>query len=476
MAAADSSADGVHSAAALHGGAPLGQRMWRAAQWLLGSSIASQGLRLLSSLVLTRLLMPEAFGLVAAVQTVYLGLVLFSDLGVWQSVVNAPEAHTRDPRFLGTALSVQLARGGLLALLVLGLAGLAVLAQTNSWASAGSVYSDPRLPPMLALFALVALVQGCESMGLALAQRRLLTGPLVRLELVSQLLGTVLTLVLAYATRSAWALVLGTLLAAAMRTTLSYLALPGGWPGNWLVPRWDRAHLRSIFGFGKWIFLSSIIGFVAAHGEKLLLGGAMTAAGFGVYAIAATLLAALMSVVGSLNAHLIFPSLSEALRRSPPEADRVYQRVQRIADALLGGLAGLLFGLGHWAVWLLYDQRYQDAGWMLGWLAIGLVGVRFQVLEQMMFARAQPGWVTLANALRALALLVFVPLGFLWGETEGALVAVVLAQFAGWPSALLFKYRQGLPLLRSEVVWPLTLLLGLAVGQALNAALLTLWG
>ena len=476
MAAADSSADGAHSTAAAPGSATLAQRMWRAAQWLLGSSIASQGLRLLSSLVLTRLLMPEAFGLVAAVQTVYLGLVLFSDVGVWQSVVNAPETHARDPRFLGTALSVQLARGGLLAALVLGLAGVAVLAQTNGWASAGNVYSDPRLPPMLAFFALVALVQGCESMGLALAQRRLLTSSLVRLELISQLLGTVLTIALAFVTRSVWALLLGTLLAASARTVLSYLILPGGWSGNWVGPRWDSAHMRSIFGFGKWIFLSSIIGFVAAHGEKLLLGGAMTAAGFGVYAIAATLLAALVSVVGSLNAHLIFPSLSEALRRSPHEADRVYQRVQRIADALLGGLAGLLFGLGHWAVWLHYDQRYQDAGWMLGWLAIGLVGMRFQVLEQMMFARAQPGWVTLANTLRAVALLVLVPLGYAWAHTPGALAAVVLAQFAGWPSALLFKYRQGLPLLRSEVVWPLALLLGLGVGQALNATLLMLRG
>ena len=170
MAAADSSADGAHSTAAAPGSATLAQRMWRAAQWLLGSSIASQGLRLLSSLVLTRLLMPEAFGLVAAVQTVYLGLVLFSDVGVWQSVVNAPETHARDPRFLGTALSVQLARGGLLAALVLGLAGVAVLAQTNGWASAGNVYSDPRLPPMLAFFALVALVQGCESMGLEIGR------------------------------------------------------------------------------------------------------------------------------------------------------------------------------------------------------------------------------------------------------------------------------------------------------------------
>ena len=38
----------------------LQRRMLRAAAWLVGSNVASQGLRLLSSLVLTRLLAPLA--------------------------------------------------------------------------------------------------------------------------------------------------------------------------------------------------------------------------------------------------------------------------------------------------------------------------------------------------------------------------------------------------------------------------------
>ncbi len=421
--------------------ASMTARMKRAAALLLGSSVAAQALRLLSSLVLTRLLVPEAFGLVAALQTIYLGLLLFSDLGVWQSVVNS--RHADDPRFLGTALSVQLARGLLLAVLV-GLVALCLqLASSGQLPGFGGqrlagVYADPRLPAMLLAFTLVAMLQGFESMNLASAQRRLQTGLLARLELVSQLLGVLLTLALAWLTRSVWSLVIGALLAAFARTLLSHLWLPG----RWVKPCWQADHARQIIGFGKWIFLSSIVGFAAAHGEKLLLGGLMPTAEFGIFVIAATLLAAVTGLVGSLNAHLIFPSLSEALRRSPAEAQQVYQRLQRLADLLLGVVAGLLFALGHWAVWLLYDTRYQAAGWMLQWLALGLPGLRYQVLEQLMFARGAPGWVTLANTLRAVFMVLAVPLGHQWAQVPGAIAAVALAQYAGWPVALLYQWRQ----------------------------------
>ena len=46
---------------------PLKQRMRLAVSWFLTGSLLAQGLRLLSSLLLTRLLMPEAFGLMAAI-------------------------------------------------------------------------------------------------------------------------------------------------------------------------------------------------------------------------------------------------------------------------------------------------------------------------------------------------------------------------------------------------------------------------
>ena len=55
-------------------GAPsLKVRMLKAATWLVGGNISSQLLRLASSMILTRLLVPEAFGLVAAINT--LGLL-----------------------------------------------------------------------------------------------------------------------------------------------------------------------------------------------------------------------------------------------------------------------------------------------------------------------------------------------------------------------------------------------------------------
>ncbi len=449
----------------MEGGPNLQRRMLRAAVWLVGSNVASQGLRLISSLVLTRLLLPESFGLMAAVQTMFFALVMFSDLGVWQSVVTHPRGE--QPQFLGTAFMVQFARGVLLALIVALIAlGLKLCALYAPF-KADTVYADVRLPAMVLVFALCALLQGAESMHIATAQRDLQTRLLTRLELLTQLSGMVVTIACALWTHSVWSLLLGTVTATLARTILSHTLFQG--PAY--RPCWDRASLRDIVGFGKWIFLSSIIGFAASNGEKLILGGTLAAADFGVFSIASLLLAAIVGLVGNLNAHLVFPSLSEALRSGDTAAHRIYTRVQQIADAILGGIAGLTLVLGAWVVHLLYDARYSEAGWMLQLLALGLLAMRYQVLEQMMFARNRPGWVTLSNSLRALALVILVPLGYALGAVQGAVLAVVLSQFAGWPLALIFKWRHGLMSWKSEAVWPLALLAGSGLGGLIRLLL-----
>jgi len=444
----------------------LKTRMLRAAGWLVGGNISSQLLRLASNLILTRLLLPEAFGLVAAVNTLYFALVMFSDLGVWQSVVKSERGT--DPLFLGTAWSVQLARGGLLAVIVLLIALALHLAAQAGLFAAGTVYADARLPPMVTLFALCALLQGMESMKLASAQRELQVGHLARLELASQLGAMVVTLALVWVTRSVWALLVGTLVGAALRTAFSHLYLPG----KTARPCWDRDCVKEIIGFGKWIFLSSIVGFLAAHGEKIILAGSLATASFGVFSIASTLLAAVMGVYGSLNGHVIFSSLSLALRSDDKsEVARVYTRVQQLADLFLGTLAGGLLMSGQWAVWLLYDARYFDAGWMLQWLGLGLLAMRHQVVEQLMFARGQPAWVSANNSLRALGLVVFIPAGFALGGEPGAIIGVVLSQFASWPLSLRFKQQQGLLSWATEKWWLPALALGMALGWLLDAAL-----
>lgn len=423
-------------------------------------------LRLVSNLVLTRLLVPEAFGLVAAVNILYFALVMFSDLGVWQSVVKRQQDI--DVAFLGTAWSLQILRGVVLALIVLLIALGLWLASSQGVFVEGTVYSDQRFPLMMAIFALCALIQGGESINLALAERQLHGRLLARLELTCQLVTMLLTVSLAWIFHSVWALLLGTVFGGALRTFLSHVWLPG----TRVRPCWDRACAQEIFGFGKWIFVSSIIGFLAGHGEKLILAASLSAASFGIFSIASTLLSAVMGVYSTLNGRVIFPSLSEALRSTDKNAViRVYARVQQMADLLLGGLAGGLLMAGHWLVWLLYDARYQDAGWMLQYLGLGLLAIRHQVVEQLMFAHSQPAWVSANNALRAVALIVLIPLGLKLGGEQGAVLGVVLSQFASWPLSLCFKYKQGLLTWATECWWLPALLGGLAGGALLDALL-----
>lgn len=447
----------------------LKTRMFRAATWLVAGNLSSQALRLASSLVLTRLLVPEAFGLMAAVNTLYFGLLMFSDLGIWQSVVRSERGNA--PRFLGTAWLIQMLRGGLLAVFVLLMALAVWVAADRGWVAAGTVYADPLLPAMMAVFALSALIQGMESMQLACAQRDLLARQMVRLELMTQIATIALTLLAAWMTRSVWALLFGTLSGTVIKTVLSYFIIPG----RRVRPCWDADSAREIFGFGKWIFVSSIIGFLAAHGEKLILGGSLGVASFGVFSIASNLLSAVVGVFSTLNGRVIFSSLSMVLRENDRGAIvRVYTRMQQLADLFLGSVSGVLLFAGHWIVELLYDSRYANAGWMLQLLGLGLLAMRHQVLEQLMFALGRPGWVSANNALRAIGLLVFIPAGFALAGERGALWGVVISQFASWPLSLRFKQEQGLLTWATEKWWPLGLALGLAAGWILDA-ILTAW-
>lgn len=448
--------------------ASLRSRMLRAAGWLVGGNISSQALRLVSNLILTRLLMPEFFGLIAAVNTLYFALVMFSDLGVWQSVVKSKRGVQAS--FLGTAWSVQLLRGVLLWAVILAVAAFLQLAGGVGYFHPGTAYADPQLPPMIAVFSVCALLQGLESMKLAIAQREFKVAYLARLELYSQLIAMTVTLGLAVATRSAWSLVIGTLASAAARAALSHWYLPG--PSY--RPGWDPSCAMEIINFGKWILASSVIGFLAANGEKLILGGSLSTSSFGIFSIATTLMMAVMSIYSGLNAHIIFPTLSEALRTDDDSAARVYSRVQQIADIFLGIMAGGIFMAGHWAIDLLYDHRYQNAGWMLQWLGVGLLAVRHQVVEQLMFAKGCPAWVSASNGLRALSLALLIPAGFVAAGEKGAIGAVVLSQFAGWPVALWYKYRNGLLTLESERIWIPACIVGGLMGWALDSILTAL--
>ncbi|GAB1360936.1 hypothetical protein MASR1M32_01720 [Rhodobacter sp.] len=85
-------------------------RALRGSALTAGSYAVTQALRLASNLILTRLLFPEAFGLMALVSVVLVGLQMFSDTGIGPAISRSPRGD--EPAFLDTAWTVNVARGG----------------------------------------------------------------------------------------------------------------------------------------------------------------------------------------------------------------------------------------------------------------------------------------------------------------------------------------------------------------------------
>ena len=76
----------------------LFQRALTSSMLTAGAYAITQGLRLVSNLILTRLLFPEAFGIMALVSVALVGLSMFSDMGIGPAISRHPRGD--DPQEL----------------------------------------------------------------------------------------------------------------------------------------------------------------------------------------------------------------------------------------------------------------------------------------------------------------------------------------------------------------------------------------
>ena len=104
----------------------------RATIWTIADYGFSMALRVANSLILTRLLMPEAFGLMTLVTTLVVGISLISDIGLGPSVIQ--NARGDEPVLLNTAWTLQVLRG----------LGIFVVALALAWPMS-LLYHEPRL-------------------------------------------------------------------------------------------------------------------------------------------------------------------------------------------------------------------------------------------------------------------------------------------------------------------------------------------
>lgn len=439
--------------------APLKQRMIHAGMWSVAGYGLSQIIRFGSNLVMARLLAPEFFGVMGIATVVMVGLTLFSDLGLRLNIIQSRRGH--EPAFLNTAWAIQIVRGIVLWLIAV-VCGLALLgAQGLAVFPASSVYAHPVLPWVIGVLGLSTILAGLESTKMAEASRNLVLGRVTLIAIVSQLAGLLCMLGLVAFERSVWVLVAGGLVAAVVTTVLSHAWMPGT-PNRWA---WDRSAVHEIVHFAKWIFLSSIVGFFAIHGDRVLIGGLVDATTLGVYTIAFLMFSAVEQVISRIVSGVTFPAISEIARERREELKKNYYRIVGIVAPFTYFCAGLLAVVGQPLVSVLFDQRYEAAGWMLGILAFGLITAPFMVAAQCFVALGRTDLTFAESVIRLLTLAVAVPVGFQFFGVSGAVAGVVASRLFCLPLIFMFGTRFGFLDWRRELIQTPAILLGVGAGE-----------
>ncbi|MBI2435140.1 MAG: lipopolysaccharide biosynthesis protein [Candidatus Hydrogenedentes bacterium] len=429
----------------------------RASLWTLGAYGTSQALRIASNLILTRLLFKEAFGLMLIVNVVLQGFQMLSDLGIGPSVVQNPKGEA--PEFLWTAWTIQLIRG----------AGLWVIALLLAWPLA-QIYHEPMLAQVLPVISIAILIDAAGSTKAFLLNRRLNIGPWMMIDLSSYMLSILVMIAGAWIWYSVWPLVIGGLVQSVSNCIMSHLLL--GRPRMRLF--FDRHLAREIIHFGKWLFLSSILAYLASQLDRIIIGVFFALDQVGVYSVASTMSLVMVQVVQRISTKVLFPLYASTARTNAQDLRRQTRKARSLLMLLTVPPMWVLVMLAPSLIDLLYDARWHEAGWMLQLLAIGATAqCIFYPIEIVLLAMGNSFAHMRLQFMRTIILLGAMLAGGYFFGTYGMLVGVVAANVLYYPALVWFvrPYGVWLPALDLGALAASTLVIAVGLGLELEMGL-----
>jgi O-antigen/teichoic acid export membrane protein len=278
--------------------------------WAAWGSGATAGFKVLTLILLARLLSPADFGLVGAALIVTGFSLTFSQLGMGPALVQRP---TLEPRHVSTAFFASTAFGFLVAGLV--------------WLLAPRIAAFFRMDQLVSIMRALAIlfpIAGVSSVAENLSQRELRFRLLANTEVVAYSAGYGLVcVVLAVLGFGPWALVIGQITQALVRAIILLRAAP---PRLSPGPTW--ACFRDLMGFGMGLSAARLGVILADQADNLVVGRWLGAVALGLYSRAYQLMSVPTALLGDVFDKVLFPTMS-----------RVQDDSRRLTSAYLQGTA-----------------------------------------------------------------------------------------------------------------------------------------
>lgn len=309
-------------------------------------------LSLVSTPILARLLAPEDFGLVGMASLAAGLVVVFLDLGVTAALVQQRAPATEHYDSAWTLRLIQTI-----------LVGLGVFAM--AWPAA-SYFGEPRLVPIILVVAITSAIGGLENIGTVLFVRTFDFRSEFRFFATRRLLAFLVTMALAFALRTYWAIILGALAARMINIVLSYYYHP-------FRPRLSLARVGDILSFSQWSVIRGVGNYANGALPAMILGKQSGATALGVYQAAGELAFLASEEVLAPLARILYPKLVEA-RESLEQLHRIVTLALGVQSILaMPACVGLAL-VADEAVATLLGSKWNAAAPVLEILALSFCG------------------------------------------------------------------------------------------------------
>jgi O-antigen/teichoic acid export membrane protein len=335
-------------------------------------SFGAQGtIKLGSSVVMTRMLQPDAWGVITILMAIIFVVEMIADMAL--TVVLIRHERGDEPRYVNTAWTLRLARAALNGAIVF--LGAPLIAH---------LYASPTLTVPLRVFSLWFPITALESMSFPMAIRRRNSRVVVYAELIALALSTVFTVAYTYYARDFWGMVYGTLLNRALITAMSYGVYPDMRPSLEL----DKQAARDLLHFSRFSMPSSLLTLALSQFDKVVLLRLFDLHLLGIYGVANNIAFQVEALTEKVSNLVLYPRCADEFRANAGSfAAACYKATTRpVASVLLP--SAVLLGAARLLVTILYDPRYAQTGLVLQALMVrvGLLVLASTPLNMLMAA------------------------------------------------------------------------------------------
>jgi lipopolysaccharide exporter len=321
----------------------LRQKAFSGVRWTTLSSAGRAALQFLQVLVLSRLLAPSDFGLVALAVSMVAFLQIFADAGVSNAIIHQQDISAEQ---ISSLYWFNVASSAVLALLLVLISPL-----LSAW------FGQPGLTPLLLLAAATLIVTALAQQLKIQAQKRLDFQSLAKVELIAAVCGFCAAVALAWRGAGAQSLMAGTLCTALTGTLLAWLVLANGWRPQL---RLQFKEIRQFIRFGLYMIGNNLANTFNSQIDIFLGSKLLGAASVGLYSVPKELNLRIAGLINPIITQVAFPIMAKA-QDDEAQLRRIYLQIMRMTASVNFPIYVFMGVFASDIVALVLGPRWQDA-------------------------------------------------------------------------------------------------------------------